>query len=89
MINNLSKFYQNIKLIKILQVMYIVTIFPTIMMTILVIFGATLDGAHDGVIAYLRPDFKAFANIQVRQFQTLSLEVQISVDFRQGSQLQF
>ncbi len=39
------------------QVMYVVTIFPYIMMTILLINGATLDGAADGIEYYLNPDF--------------------------------
>lgn len=47
------------------KVMYVVTTFPYVMITILIIFGATLDGASDGVVAYLKPDLSAFANFQM------------------------
>ena len=45
--------------------MYVVTLFPYVMMTILLINGALLDGAGDGIEYYLNPDFDKLANGQV------------------------
>ena len=39
------------------QVVYVVAIFPYVLITILLIFSCTLDGAVDGIIFYLKPDF--------------------------------
>ena len=40
-----------------LQVVYFTATFPYVMLLILLIRGATLDGSLDGVIFYLKPDF--------------------------------
>ncbi len=39
------------------QVMYVVTIFPYIMLTVLLIRGCTLEGAWVGIEFYLKPEF--------------------------------
>lgn len=47
------------------QAMYFVTIFPYIMMTVLVVRGCTLEGALDGIVAYIKPDFTAMKDAAV------------------------
>ena len=42
--------------------MYVVTIFPYVMMTILLINVCLLDGASDGIKYYLSPDFDRLAD---------------------------
>ncbi len=40
-----------------LQVMYVVTIFPYVMLTVLLVRGCTLEGASKGIEFYLKPDW--------------------------------
>ncbi|XP_064632567.1 sodium- and chloride-dependent taurine transporter-like [Lineus longissimus] len=47
------------------KVVYFTALFPYVIITILLIRGATLDGALDGVIFYLKPDFSALTKGQV------------------------
>ena len=46
--------------------MYVVTIFPYVMMTILLINGLLLDGASEGIEYYLNPDFDRLTDGVVR-----------------------
>ena len=48
------------------QVMYVTATSPYLLMTILLINGATLPGAAQGVKFYLIPDFEKIKDIQVR-----------------------
>ena len=60
------KFWQRLKqFVSSIQVVYFTTIFPYTMMTVMVIRGATLDGAVDGIIYYLKPDLSRLANARV------------------------
>ena len=52
-------------LILVHQVVYFTSTFPYIMMTILVIYNCLLDGATDGLIYYLKPDFNRLADSEV------------------------
>lgn len=45
--------------------MYFTATFPYVVITILLIRGLTLDGAADGIIFYLKPDFSRLGDIQV------------------------
>lgn len=47
------------------QVVYFTSTFPYVMMTILVINNCMLDGAAEGLIYYLKPDFSKLANAEV------------------------
>ncbi|XP_074652662.1 sodium- and chloride-dependent taurine transporter-like [Tubulanus polymorphus] len=47
------------------KVVYFTALFPYVIITVLLIRGATLDGAIDGVIFYLKPDFKSLLIPQV------------------------
>ncbi|KAL5007638.1 hypothetical protein ScPMuIL_016444 [Solemya velum] len=47
------------------KVVYFTAIFPYIMLTILLIRGLTLDGAVDGIVYYLKPDFSKLAEPRV------------------------
>ena len=47
------------------QVVYVTATLPYILLTVLLIRGLTLDGAMDGVIFYLKPDFNKLLEIQV------------------------
>ena len=44
------------------KVSYVTAIFPYILLTVLVINGALLPGAKDGIIFYLKPDFSKLAD---------------------------
>ena len=48
-----------------LQVVYFTATFPYLVLLILLIRGATLEGAGEGVVFYLKPDFKKLKNPQV------------------------
>ena len=52
------------------QVMYVTATSPYLLMTILLINGATLPGAAQGVKFYLIPDFNKIKEIQVRLTHT-------------------
>ena len=52
------------------QVMYVTATSPYLLMTILLINGATLPGAAQGVKFYLIPDFQKIKEIQVRRPHT-------------------
>ncbi|XP_050411372.1 sodium- and chloride-dependent glycine transporter 1 [Patella vulgata] len=47
------------------KVVYFTAIFPYVMLTILMIRGVTLDGAVDGIIYYLKPDFSRLSDPRV------------------------
>ena len=46
--------------------MYVTATFPYVVMTILLIRGVTLDGAREGIIYYMRPDFNRLRVGQVK-----------------------
>ena len=52
--------------------MYVVTIFPYVMMTILLINGLLLDGASEGIEYYLNPDFDRLTDGAVRNLSRCS-----------------
>lgn len=54
--------------------MYFTATFPFIVLFILMVRGATLEGSLDGVIFYLNPDFEKLAKPEVGQLpqQTMS-----------------
>jgi len=47
------------------KVSYVTAIFPYILLTVLIINGALLPGAADGITFYLKPDFSKLANPDV------------------------
>jgi len=47
------------------KVIYVVILFPYVLLTVMVIQGATLDGAGDGVLYYIKPDFNRLKDAQV------------------------
>lgn len=47
------------------QVVYFTATFPLIIIVVMVIRGVTLDGAGDGLLFYLKPDFRRLADPQV------------------------
>ena len=59
-------YYPNDTILLVLQVVYFTATFPYAVITILLIRGLTLDGAVDGIIFYLKPDFSRLADINVR-----------------------
>lgn len=50
------------------QVVYFTATFPYIVLFILMIRGATLDGSLDGVLFYLKPDIAKLKDPRVRTF---------------------
>ena len=47
------------------KVSYFTAIFPYIMITILLVRGASLDGAKNGILYYLKPEWNKLATIDV------------------------
>jgi SNF family Na+-dependent transporter len=47
------------------KVVYVTATFPYVVLVILVIFGATLDGAKDGIRFYLKPDISKLSDSSV------------------------
>ncbi|XP_062607423.1 sodium- and chloride-dependent glycine transporter 1-like [Saccostrea cucullata] len=47
------------------KVVYVTVTFPYILLTVILIRGLTLDGATDGILFYLKPDFSKVLNFQV------------------------
>ena len=47
------------------QVVYFTSTFPYLMMTVMIIRGATLPGAIDGIVYYLKPDFNRLTDAKV------------------------
>lgn len=48
-----------------LQVVYVTATAPYVFLTIIFIKGLTLDGAVDGIMTYLTPDFSKLLTVQV------------------------
>ena len=47
------------------KISYFTAIFPYVMITALIINGSQLEGAIDGIMHYIKPDFSKLANIDV------------------------
>ena len=48
-----------------LQVSYFVSIFPYILLTVMLVRGVTLEGASKGVEFYMNPDFSRLGDLKV------------------------
>jgi SNF family Na+-dependent transporter len=44
---------------------YITATLPYLLLTVILIKGLTLPGSIDGILFYIRPDFKKLASVQV------------------------
>ena len=53
--------------------MYVTATFPFIVLTILLVRGVTLPGAKEGIIYYLKPNFKRLLTGQVRNCKYIML----------------
>ena len=47
------------------QVVYVTAVAPYILLTVLLVRGATLPGARNGILFYLKPNFSRLLDIQV------------------------
>lgn len=48
------------------QVVYVTATFPYLVLIVLIVRGATLQGSLQGVVFYLTPDWQRLSNAQVR-----------------------
>ena len=55
--NPFKNFRFNFTIISTLQVTWFTSMFPYVLLFVLLIRGLTLDGAKDGIVYYLKPDF--------------------------------
>lgn len=63
---SLLPYWLNVPLCRVcLQVVYVTATFPYIVLIVLVIRGATLEGSLQGIAFYLTPDWDRLANAQV------------------------
>ncbi len=51
-----------------LQAAYVTSLFPYIILVILLIRGLTLEGSTTGVMYYLKPDFATLASAKVNTY---------------------
>ena len=56
----------------ILQVVYFTATFPYFVLLILLIRGATLEGAGEGITFYLKPDFNKMKKVKVSGYDLIS-----------------
>jgi len=64
------------------QVVYVTATLPYLFLIIMFIKGLTLDGAMDGLNAFLAPDFSRLLSVQVKGFRHIlknSFTTQIAV----------
>lgn len=52
------------------QVVYFTALFPYVILVVLLAHGATLPGALDGIIYYLKPDWSKLGEAQVEPLVT-------------------
>ena len=64
------------------QVVYFTATFPYVVMVILVIRGATLDGSLDGVAFYLKPDFSRLTDPKVIMGDPYPLKMGFNLHFK-------
>ena len=55
---------------------------PYILLTIILIWGLTLDGAVDGIIVYIKPDFNRMFKFQVRNGISLLIIILLYMEQR-------
>ena len=48
------------------QVVYVVAIFPYILITVMLVFSCTLEGAGKGIEFYIKPDLNRLTDVEVR-----------------------
>ena len=63
------------------QVVYFTAIFPYLVLFILLVRGATLEGAGEGVLFYLKPDFTRLKDPKVRVLEWLYAQIVLFLNF--------
>ena len=69
------------------KLVYFITLFPYVVLTIFLGYVATLDGFVDGILFYLKPDWSRLTGLEI--WNKAAVQVFYSLSLAGGSQVSF